>query len=447
MNQLVITRPDGSSLRVAGYRAGAPPPEVARYGAGRLDALPARVDLRSYMTPVENQGQTSSCVANATAGAYEYLVKRHRGDDAYDVSRLFIYFNARKLAGTEHEDSGSQIQDAIGGLKQFGACSETTWPFQEEVVNSEPDENAYSEASSFIVEQTQAVPVDLDTWKHALAEGHPIIFGIMLFDSFDRQRKKGLVPLPSNNERGRDSHGAHAMLCVGYSDKDRVFIVRNSWGTDWGDQGYCYMPYDYVMNPELNLGDAWIIQQLDNFELDQDLWLSDEQSLLPTLDAELHQLTDEEHQALLDACGRVPLETRLALILMAAAGADGTLSDEEGQQLAEYMLRLMQALGSDLDPAKVLSFAAKHIDDQALLEESVAIFGEHLSEAFLARVVNEATSIASADGLDSGEEGFIDQLVQAWQVGDEEAGGGDGGEEEPADDEGLEEEEEDDELT
>ena len=127
-------------------------------------------------------------------------------------------------------------------------------------------------------------------------------------------------------------------------------------------------------------------------------------------------MSDEEYGALVDALGRVPLETRLALILMAASGADGTLSDEESTTLAEYMQSIMEALGSDLDAAKVLAFAERHLDDDALLQDSVTILGEHLSEAFLARVVNEATEIASADGLDAGEEELIGQLVQAWQV-------------------------------
>jgi len=283
-------------------------------------------------------------------------------------------------------------------------------------------EVAQEDSDRLLIEHTLAVPVELDAWKHALAEGHPIIFGIVLFESFDKQRKKGLVPLPSTNETGRESHGAHAMLCVGYSDRDRVFIVRNSWGPEWGDQGYCYMPYDYVMNPELNLGDSWIIQQLESFEVDQGLWTDDSESLLPTLENELHAMSDEEYAALVDALGRVPLETRLALILMAASGADGTLSDEESEKLAEYMQSMMEALGSELDAGKVLAYAGRHLEDDALLQDSVTILGEHLSEAFLARVINEATEIASADGLDSGEEEFIGQLVQAWQVGDATAG-------------------------
>jgi len=414
---MLLTRADGSTRKVAGYRPGKPPPHVEEYGGGTLEQLPPRVDLRPYLTPVEDQGDTSSCVANATAGAYEYLMKRHRGDDAYDVSRLFIYFNARKLDGSESEDGGSQIEQAINGLKQFGACSETTWPFDESLVLDEPAEEAYQEAQAFLVEHVKSVPVDLDAWKHALAEGNPIIFGVRLFDSFDKQRKKGLVPLPTSKELSRESHGAHAMLCVGYSDRDSVFIVRNSWGNDWGDEGYCYMPYDYVMNADFNLGDAWIIQQLENFEVDTETtWTSDDESLLPTLDAELHGMSDEKHAALLDGCGDVPLETRLTLILLAAAGMDGDVSDEEMDPLSDYIARVMVTLGSELDGGDVMEFAMQHTDDETLLSESIQILGEHLSSEFLAGVVNEAKAIASADGLDSGEEEFIAQLVEAWQV-------------------------------
>ena len=93
------------------------------------------------------------------------------------------------------------------------------------------------------------VPTELEAWKQVLAEGYPIIFGLSLFGSFDKQRKPGYVPEPSEGETGRESHGGHAMLAVGYSDPDEMFIVRNSWGPDWGDKGYCYIPYDYNDEP------------------------------------------------------------------------------------------------------------------------------------------------------------------------------------------------------
>lgn len=415
----IITRPDGSERAVSGYRFAAPREGTRAYEATAVaqDDLPAKVDLRPFMTAVENQGQTSSCVANAVAGAYEYLVKRHQGEDAYDVSRMFIYFNARKLDGMEAEDGGSLIGTAIEGLKQFGACSEETWPFVEESVNEEPAPEAYEEASGFLVEDTALVPTDVNAWRSAIAEGHPIIFGISLFKSFDQQRKKGLVPVPSPSESSRESHGGHAMLAVGYSDKDKVFIVRNSWGTEWGDNGYCYIPYSYLCNPKFNGGDSWIIKQLEGATPNQETWADDEdESVLPDLDHELASMSDEDYGAMIEAMGEVPLETRIAQIFLVVASGDGELSDEELEGTASYMATVMQQLGSDLDPAKVLRFAMRHVEDEELLNESVQLLGEHLSNGMLASILSALQEVVGADGLEEGEEDLIAQLVEAWQV-------------------------------
>jgi C1A family cysteine protease len=235
------------------------------------------------MTKIENQGQIGSCVANAVAGAYEYLVKRHRGE-SYDVSRLFIYYNARSLSGIAHVDNGTHVRDAIESLKLHGACSERTYPYIHELVNQKPHEEAYQEAASFLVHSVDKIETRLETWKTRLAEGHPIIFALLLFDSFDNYNQNGLIPMPSSKDHKRNSHSAHAMLCVGYSEPDRVFIVRNSWGKNWGKDGYCYIPYDYLINQNYNLEDNWIIKRLDNFADNKDeYWSYNENSIFDNI--------------------------------------------------------------------------------------------------------------------------------------------------------------------
>ena len=114
--QHVIERADGRTRKLLGYKYREAPEGTKDFEPGRLDdaSLPAKVDLRAYMTPIENQGNLNSCVANAVAGAYEYLAKRHLGDDSYDVSRLYVYYNARRRSGAENEDEGSLIGDATG---------------------------------------------------------------------------------------------------------------------------------------------------------------------------------------------------------------------------------------------------------------------------------------------------------------------------------------------
>jgi len=412
----VIERADGTQRKLHGYKHAARPDGTRDYSPGAIADLPAKVDLRPSMTAVENQGQLNSCVANAVAGAYEYLAKRHLGDGSYDVSRLFVYYNARKRAGVENEDEGSVIADAIETLKENGACSEPTWPYEEELVAEEPAGEAYDEAARFLVESSEMVPTELDAWKHALAEGYPIVFGCLLFNSFDSGRR-GKIPMPTSRESGREEHGGHAMLCVGYSDPDRVFIVRNSWGPEWGDKGYCYMPYDYLMDDTYNGGDSWIIRRLDNFDPDASTWSNDDDSLLATLQEGLVALSDEDYTALLDAMGDHPLEMRLGLILLNAAGADGEISEEELAGIGEYLGRVLQTLGVDVRVDRLLKNCLQHLDDQALLDESVQLLGEHLPADVLASLTNDALALAGAGGLSEEEASFAYGLAEAWQLG------------------------------
>ncbi len=410
----VITRPDGSRT-ASGYRYAKPKMGTRRFESERSE-LPARVDLRPFMTPVEDQGETMSCAANAVAGAYEYLVKRHlEEDEAYDVSRMFIYYNGRAIDGCEDQDDGSVIGSLIESLKQKGACSEETWPFDKEAVNEPPSDEAYEEAAQFLIEDTALVGTSTEEWKQALADGYPIIFGISLFESFDKHRKPGVVPMPSPRESSRESHGGHAMLAVGYSDQNRVFIVRNSWGTEWGDQGYCYIPYDYLCNEKFNSGDSWIIRQVEEVPADE-TWAEDDEALLPEIDSELANMTEEEFQGLVDACGDVPLETRIAHLLLCVADADGEVSDGELEALGAHLDTILEQVGSNYDAERVLRFAAKHLSDDDLFSETVHVFGEHLSAGMLATLLNIAQEVAAADEIGEDEENLVAQLVEAWQI-------------------------------
>ncbi|MBW4471815.1 MAG: C1 family peptidase [Stenomitos rutilans HA7619-LM2] len=266
----VVKTPDGGQIKLGSYRPDKKNPNDKTYKSSRsTDDLPAKVDLRPYMTPVENQGNSNSCTANAMAGAYEYLAKRVRGS-AHDVSRLFIYYNARDLDGAPDSDEGTYLRSCIKVLKKYGTCAEATWPFDLHRIFEPPHENAYEEATNFLIEDAYRVDVNLDAMRQCLADGYPFTFGLDLFSSFQKAGSKGLVPTPDPDNEKHD--GGHAMLCVGYSDEDKVFIVRNSWGEGWGDRGYCYIPYDYMTNPDLN-GDLWAIRHVAdaNIDLSQDI--------------------------------------------------------------------------------------------------------------------------------------------------------------------------------
>ncbi len=439
MSNFIFTQADGSSRSVKGYHYAPPKASSKRYvGGSAVSRLPAKVDLRNFMTPVEQQGETNSCAANATAGAYEYLIKRHLGEEAYDVSRLFIYYNARAVDDPNNiEDEGSILQSVIDSLQQHGACSEETWPFDEGLVNDEPSEEAYEEAKQFLIEENELVPTDLNAWKTALAEGNPIIFGVKLFGSFDKHKRPGLVPAPSATEAGRESHGGHAMLCVGYSDPDQVFIVRNSWGPEWGDKGYCYIPYRYLMNESYNFGDSWIIKRVDVLPPDEETWADDEESMLEDVSSVLASLDDETYTELLEQMGDVPLEVRLALLFLVAAGADGDISEDEVNQAAEHLAPVLEQMGSVQKPERVLRNALRLVEEEGLIEETIKIFGEVFPQEVLASIAGELEAIASADDMSEEEATFVDAVIERWQI--EPSGGEEEGEEEEGEEEEGEE--------
>jgi C1A family cysteine protease/uncharacterized tellurite resistance protein B-like protein len=335
-----VDRNTGEWKAIAGCRSG----DYAISGSGQYRAsrfdeseLPAQVDLRSFMSTVENQAAANSCTANAVVGGYEYIM--NRVGKAVDFSRLFVYYNARVegleyFGGDKIQDQGSSISLALASLQDKGVCYESTWPYtvrdngQVKNINAEPSEEAYSEAEAlldrpkFQWEAPEKVPLDLYTMKHCLAEGYPFIFGLRLFDSFDQAREKGRVPLPDTSDAGRKAHGNHAMLCVGYRDSAQMFIVRNSWGEDWGDGGYCYIPYDYMTNPDLCF-DCWKIKGTTDVDLSEEVWQDEEE-----FDSDFYDEVD-----LPDDCYLTEAEA-IAVICLCGAEADG-LSEEESEMLTE----------------------------------------------------------------------------------------------------------------
>lgn len=426
MSDFKIKRADGKTREISGYIYSAPNANVKNFRSTRYSAsqLPKKVDLRPYMTRVEDQGQVGSCTANAVAGAYEYLVKKNQGlEDDYDVSRLFIYYGARAKQGNEKKDSGSAISDAVSLLEETGACSEYTWPYSEQksVVFAKPSKEAFEEASRHKITEAEIIPTTLQAWKSALAEGFPIIFGISLFKSFDNQRKRGFVPNPSSTEAARGSHSSHAMLCVGYSDVDRVFIVRNSWGDRWGDNGYCYISYDYIMNKKYNHGDTWIIRDAEEVEGNEDSWFDDDESVLTDLNEEFANMDEETWEEMNEKMGDYPFPHRLGLLFTAAAIVDGEFSEEEQEVAIEHIGNALELFGyDDLDPEGVFEYASEVIDEnENILNETVELFGEYLSGEALATILQQMREIAGADELDEEESDFIDTVESAWMGGDD----------------------------
>jgi len=217
--------------------------------------LPPKVDLRAEDSPVENQGHLGSCTANALAGHLQFL-ERITGQAYKDLSRLFIYYIERAMEGTISFDSGAMIRDGIKGLAKNGVCAESSWPYDITKFTRKPTPACFKEGLKRRITSYHRLQT-INEMLNCLAEGFPFVFGFTVYESFETLKvaQTGIVPMPKKSERAL---GGHAVMAVGYDQKQKRFIVRNSWGEQWGQAGYFTMPYAYI---ETLASDFWTIRQ------------------------------------------------------------------------------------------------------------------------------------------------------------------------------------------
>lgn len=239
-----------------GWKKDSPDPRDYLYKRLMTDrTIPVKVDLRVQCSPIEDQGDLGSCTANALTGNLEFLEMKG-GIPYWDVSRLFIYYNERKIEGDIPDDSGAQLRDGIKSLVTYGYCSEKRVPYNIARFAKKPSCIAYTEASKHKISTYYSIK-SMDEMNHCLADGYPFVFGFSVYESFesDQVANTGIVPMP---KPGETMVGGHAVCAVGYDQDKKWFIVRNSWGTSWGDKGYMYMPFDLVIQ---YANDFWSVRK------------------------------------------------------------------------------------------------------------------------------------------------------------------------------------------
>jgi C1A family cysteine protease len=234
---------DWSHVRGYGWRPQLPDARDMVYAAKLTGPLPSECDLRPSMPPVYDQGQLGSCTGNAIAGAMEYERDR-QGLPDFVPSRLFVYYNERALEGTVSSDSGAVIRDGIKVVNSDGVCPETLWPYDIGMFAVKPPKRCFVAAVTDKAVQYEAIQT-LGDLKDAIASNLSVVFGFTVYQSFESPAvaQSGVLPMPKPHEA---TVGGHAVVAVGYNDSKNQVIVRNSWGASWGDQGYFYMPYQYM---------------------------------------------------------------------------------------------------------------------------------------------------------------------------------------------------------
>lgn len=253
-------------------------------------ALPAKVDLSEWFPPVINQGDLPICTAAAVIALGSYLIKRNSNQER-EESVLFNYRVSRRLSG-DPDRSGSFLRYALSGWALCGSLDEKYWPFDTKQLDVDPNAFCYSVAQNYraityLRIDNKKSPEDyLKAIKASLAQGLPVTLGLSLYapsllSSLQPGPTKGVIPVPENTDT---KLGGHAVLVVGYDD-DKIIpppnipnvtssdqpqppgglLIRNSWGKDWGQDGYGWLPYSWVLRGLIN--DTWTVVKVDWVDL------------------------------------------------------------------------------------------------------------------------------------------------------------------------------------
>jgi C1A family cysteine protease len=217
--------------------------------------LPTKVDLRDKFDPIADQGNLGSCTANAASDALEYL-DAISNRSVEDYSRLFIYYNSRWF---KNSDTGATIRDTYKSMATYGACHETTWPYEPNKFADKPTDASYSEGELHQALEYSRV-VQGPEIKQVLAEGFPIEFGFTVYESFYDIASDGIMPEPSGS-----AEGGHAVLIVGFDEVKQLYTIRNSWGESFGDKGYFYASYSFIHDAGY-CSDFWVVRKMETGE-------------------------------------------------------------------------------------------------------------------------------------------------------------------------------------
>lgn len=217
-------------------------------------ALPSKIDLSSKLPTPKNQGSQGSCVAFAVAYAtktYQENLEFNWGvsSPSTQFSPAFLY---NQLNGGK--DKGLNIKTTLEFLKTNGVCSLADMPYNDSDYLTQPNNYQKERASNFKISNIIAVEGQSGI-KEELSKGNPVIVAINVYSDFDNLNTSNMIYDVANGS----SRGSHAVCIIGYDDSMQAYKIINSWGTNWGINGYGYISYDLFANALVSKNKGYVI--------------------------------------------------------------------------------------------------------------------------------------------------------------------------------------------
>lgn len=220
------------------------------------DKIKDNVDLRKFFSPVKDQLNLGACTSFAVVAMYEAMMQRF-GSDAVDMSPAFLYYYSNVVTG--RPGGGSNYFEQLKVLGTNGVCREDLYMYDASSPGTAPSDKAQDDAKLHRALAAKQITLvsgnnkaedmkrNHEMLTSALSEGYPVGISLKVFDNLGRNG--AFVLHPEDNENAKED-GWHAMVIAGYSEAGGFYIVRNSWGADFGDNGYCYIPMAYIDDPD-----------------------------------------------------------------------------------------------------------------------------------------------------------------------------------------------------
>ncbi|HQV73882.1 MAG TPA: C1 family peptidase [Flavobacteriales bacterium] len=218
--------------------------------------LPEKVSLQQFAPQRRNQGQQGSCVAWASAYAARTIVQAQATEQAPDQAAFSPSYLYNQIKIENSDCQGSYIQRAMEYMQDGGVLPFSQFAYTDEGCSKQPSAEEKQRAQAFRIKGYQRLssgdapdsPTDMLAMKQQLAQGSPVVIGMMVGGSFMQDMAGQEEWTPNADDYNMRGFGGHAMCVIGYDDfkfgKKGGFQIMNSWGPDWGKNGIAWMTYE-----------------------------------------------------------------------------------------------------------------------------------------------------------------------------------------------------------